>query len=387
MSKRVTNVVVEFCKLTVYYSDCTNVTYDISNCGDKTPEEKKPGDWPPPDPVTDVQCRVAIKVGQQTAERLNNYLSGLILTNPAANLVALYTSVKIAEYGWPIALYDPFWQFYYDSIFPAEGGTPGFEAKQDWDANSAAIIAAVQEALYCSLPSSGEITETTREIWVAALNGMATDFTTILGALLLVWPLAQLREMAFNASVTTDAVDCEDFDCGGSPSGDPCAGIDIVWSAIGATPSQWQSLTDVDTSGWEGDVSNVENCGTGSVNYGATRSANTPWNVTGAQNVCLGLAIKYTLDVPCVITHAAISFNRNSGNSLYVAIAARRASDGVYVILEGQARPALQPLSGALVWTGDPIAVSEVMYIFHSGNSSGAASINVTRCELNHPEP
>jgi hypothetical protein len=386
MSKRVIDVIVENCILTVKYSDCTSVQWSIANCGDPTPVPKQPGDWPPPDPVEDVRCRVAIKVGEQAAARLNNYLSGLILTGPVANLPALYSAAKIAEYGWPISLYDAMFGFYWDGVFG--GGTPGNDAKIDWDANSATITAEVQEALYCILPESGEITETTVELWVGVLNGMGTEFHTLLAALLLIWPLAQLREMAFNASTTTDAVDCEAFACSGAPSGDPCSEVDMDWSAVTTTPAPWENIPGIiNMSGWSGDTEYIDSCGIApnTVDYTASRVSNGNWIRTGAANTCLGISLRYTPDAPCIITHAQFSFSKNSPNSIGLGIVARRASDGAYVVLKSESRPAIQPLSGAFIWTGAPIAVSEVLFFVHSGINSGTFQIQMTENKVNSP--
>lgn len=388
MSKRVTNVVVENCTLTVYYSDCSTATYDISNCGDKTPESKKPGDYPDPDPVEDVRCRVAIKVGQQAAARLNNYLSGIILTNPLANLTSSYNAIKLAEYGWSISLWDAMNGFYYNSVFEG-GGTPGDAAKDDWDANSAAITASVQEALYCVLPASGEIDDTTREIWAVALDGMGTEFMSILADLLTIWPLAQLREMAFDASLTVDAVDCEAFDCGGSGIATACNAQAIEWTAVAATPIQWAAVSgNVDTSAWTGEPLTIRPPGTTISFEAATRNPNETWKATGAVspggNALRYIGIQWTPDEPCVVTKLRFRHISNSGGGSKMGAIAVQLMSGVWTVLEdAYYTPAPQNDVQNTGWEGSPVTIQSVMFIAGHYKGTTSVSMQITNCHIN----
>lgn len=390
MSKRVTNVVVENCTLTVYYSDCSSITYDISNCGDKTPETKKPGDWPDPDPVEDVRCRVAVKVGQQAAERLNNYLSGIILTNPLANLTSSYNALKLAEYGWSIGLWDAMNGFYYNSVFEG-GGTPGDAAKDDWDTNSASITASVQEALYCVLPASGEIDDTTRKIWAVALDGMGTEFMSILVDLLTIWPLAQLREMAFNASLTVDAVDCESFDCGGSGISTACNAQAIDWSDISATPAQWEALSGtLDITGWAGEEIRVspESLGTMIPLQTATRNENENWVATGAVspggNALRYTALKWSPNEPCVVTDLYMRSQSNSGGGTKTAaIAVQLMDDSWTVLVSTTLTPAPVPDIISPSWSGDPVQIKSAIFLTGHYRGSGSVTIQITDCNIN----
>lgn len=393
MSKRVTNVVVEFCVLTVYYSDCTSVSYDISGCTDTTPEPKKPGDWPAPDPVADVVCRVAIKVGEQAAQRLNNYLSGILLTGPLANLPALYSAAKIAEYGWSIALYDAMYGFYWNGVF-AGGGNPGNDAKIDWDANSAAITAAVQEALYCSLPSTGEITEQILGIWAAALDGMGTEFFSLLSDLLLIWPLAQLRELAFNASTTTDAVSCAAFDCEGGGFAGACDSADFVWTGVAATPAQWEGVNgSVDTNAWTGEeIFLSSDITTGIFQSEAARNPNETWRRTAPASPILGdgtralryMAITYTPDSPCVVTSLSFGSLSNSGSgSKMMAVAVQLMDDSWTVLKNIYFTPAPQTDSPGLSWSGTPVTVKQIMWITGHYRGTSAVTVQIRDCKIN----
>lgn len=388
MSKRVTNIVVENCTLTVSFSDCTTMVYDISNCGDKTPETKNPGDWPPPDPVADVVCRVAIKVGQQAAERLDNYLSGLNLVDPFLNLPAFYTSGKIAEYGWSISLYNAMINFYHDVITGSP--TAGKEAADDWDANSAAIIAAVQEALYCVLPSSGEITDATRQIWALALDGIGTPFMSLLSDLLLIWPLAQLREMAFNASTTTDAVSCAAFDCGGGGGiSQPCPTALFDWSGIGATPGTWaaEPAGQLDTSTWTGDTLDFRPDEPIITLETTTRNPNDDWRATGAispggQNLRY-MAIRYTPETPCVVTHVDWGSGSNSGGGSKMMAVAAQLEGGQWTVLKSDLFGVGSTDAPGQNWTGSPVTVTALMFITGHYRGTGPVSIQIRNNNIN----
>lgn len=383
---RVTDVVFENCTATVYYSDCTSITYDISNCGDKTPDDKDPGDWPPPDPVEDVRCRVAIHLGDDIVERFMDFLNNLNLVNPAANVPAYtYAINRISVYGWPIGVHGAVVNFY--NSLGIGTSFIGNTAKGYYDNNTALALATVQEALYCVLPSNADIDEVTREVFVAALRGIGGEFYTLLADFVTLWPLSDIRYLAALASTTTDEIDCSSFNCAGVPSGDPCAEVDLVWASVAATPATWENVPGtIDTSGWSGDTDGITQSPPGSnVDYTASRGSNENWVHSGASNTAIGVAIRYTPAVPCVVTHAQFAYSKNAPNSILLAIVGRRASDGVYQVLKKEVRPAVQPLSGQLIWTGSPIALSEVLFIVHSSANSGTAQVRITANKVNDP--
>lgn len=386
MSRRVTDVIVENCVLTVKYSDCTSVSWSIANCGDTTPEPEKPGPGPDPHPTPDVRCRVAVHMAAQIVT--NRYIDFLNAATPASVAsfgvgLAAVVSAKLAAWAWSAALYPGLYVFGFDAVTFGDRDA----ALTVYNADSQAVLDIVAEALYCVLPSSGAIDITTVEVLRSALNGIGETIYTLLAEFLGMYPLERLRDEAFEASITTDAVDCAEFACGGVPSGDPCAEVDVTWTAVAATPATWENVAGtIDTSGWEGDTDGITQSPPGSnVDYTASRGSNENWVHSGASNTAIGVAIRYTPDVPCVITDAQFAYSKNAPNSILLAIVGRRASDGVYQVLKKEVRPAVQPLSGQLVWTGSPIALSEVLFIVHSSANSGTAQVRITANKVNDP--
>lgn len=385
MSKRVTDVVFENCTATVYYSDCTHITFDISNCGDKTPEEQKPGDSPDPHPTPDVRCRVAVHMAAQiVTSRYIDFLNAATPASVASFGVGLagVVSAKLAAWAWSVALYPDLYAFGFTTVTSGDRDT----ALTAYDADPDAVLFEVGQALYCVLPETGAIDETTRELFRGVLNGLGGALYTRLAEFLGIYPLERLRDEAFEASITTDAVDCELFDCDGSPSGSACAPVDITWSSIGVTPAAWENIAgNIDASAWDGDTSAIEECGVGLVDYTASRSSLQAWLHSGAAGQCIGVGLRYTPDAPCVVSHVAFDYQKNTGNSIALIIAVKRASDGVYQVLSSQVRAAIQPLSGALVWSGSPIAATEIVFLVHSGSSTGTFEMRITKCKVNDP--
>lgn len=385
---RVVDVIVENCVLTVKYSDCTTQSWSIANCGSTTPIVDEPGPGPDPHPTPDVRCRVARHVADNIVD--NRYIDFLEAATPAAAGsfgigMAAVVSAALAAWAWSAAIYPSLYAYGMSVALSGDQAT----ILTYWSSNQALVRDTVAQALYCVLPESGAIDTTTRDLFRSELNALGSLIYTRLAEFMGMYPLERLRDEAFEASVTTDEVDCEAFECGGSPSGEPCAGLEMVWLDVGATPSTWENVPGtIDTSGWSGDVEGITQSPPGSnVDYTASRTPNGNWIHTGAAMTAIGVAVRYTPEVPCVVTHAAVSYAKNSGNSILLSIVGRRASDGVYQVLSKQIRVAIQPLSGALVWTGSPIALSEVLFIIHSSNSSATAQVQITRCEVNHPEP
>lgn len=215
MYTRVKRVHKEGNYLIIEYNDCSTEQIDLCDVQCDGQPSDDPGKYPDPidDPAT--RCRIATHLGELAANRLNNYLDGLILSSSVANFIEAYVPVKLAEYGWSIALYDELRSFTYD-LFTGGGAGIGLDAKNEWTANSAAVITQVQEALYCSLDDLPPFTATERQIWATVQLPLRGDFPLLLGTFLRIWPYEQLRQLAFEASINTDAVSCESFDCEGS---------------------------------------------------------------------------------------------------------------------------------------------------------------------------
>lgn len=223
MATYVSKITVE--GTTLYFFDkCGDIMTEIdlcpiiALCQGQTPVEEKPGDWPNPiDPGGDVRCRVAIKLGEIAAERLDNYL-GLNLDVTVPGVPETWAATKIGQYGWPITIWNDLRAFTY-SLYDGLTAGRGKDAKTEYDTISATIITNVQQALYCALGEDGQITSQTRGFWSINLSGLSGAFYDVLHDFVSGWPLEDLRKLAFEASTTTDEVDCGSFDCEGN-SGD-----------------------------------------------------------------------------------------------------------------------------------------------------------------------
>lgn len=235
---RVKDVRLEGTFLIIEYTDCT--TKEINLCVEcpEVPIEDNPGDWPDPIDNPNVRCRVAIKLGQIAAERLNDYL-GLNLDITLPGVPETWTATKIGQYGWPIALYTDLVGFTY-SLFNGLTAGRGKDANTQYDANPATVITNVQEALYCSLGEDGKIDEQSRGSWSMKLAALSGAFYDVLHDFIRGWPLEDLRELAFEASTTTDSVNCESFDCGASPA--PCDFTETLFAVYdGADEGYWST--------------------------------------------------------------------------------------------------------------------------------------------------
>lgn len=237
---RVKDIRFEGTFMIVEYTDCTTKEFNLCVECPEVPIEDNPGDWP--DPITDpaTRCRVATHVGLAAAQRLNNFLSGLNLNTSALNIFEAYAAAKIVEYGWDINLWDDVVNFCI-SLYNGLSSGRGLDAKNDWDASSTDDTTNSQEALYCALDDTGELQEPQRAQWSLNLTSAFTgDFEGVLADFLQIWPLAQLREMAFAASTNTAAVNCAAFDCGESP--EPCVFEDTFFAVYdGADEGYWST--------------------------------------------------------------------------------------------------------------------------------------------------
>jgi hypothetical protein len=179
----------------------------------------------------------------------------------------------------------------------------------------------------------------------------------------------------------TSSPDCELCDVEDCPE-DDCAAVVIDWDALPSEPSEWTGINGtLDTSGWEGDATDLA-----ASNYSTTRAGvNTNWTRTGPASTALPSGVRYTLDVPCSVSHIAFSWSTNTGNTKRVAIVVKRASDDVYEVLVNQVRLAIDPLGGALVWTGSAIDVTEIICIINTSNSGGTLNLAITENKVNSP--
>lgn len=211
----VTNEVKGF--LHILYNDCTSE--DIPICQDcDIPPEENPGEWPDPEPGSEARCRIAIHVGEIAADRLNDFLSGLNLSSYAANFTPPYIMAAIAAWAWPVSVYGALYSFT-SSLFNAGGAGIGLAAKNDYDAASGATVTEVQNALYCSLDDTPQLTSLERDLWSTVYLPPEGAFPSLLGTFVQLWPLDDLRMLAFNASINTASVNCAAFTCGDPETG------------------------------------------------------------------------------------------------------------------------------------------------------------------------
>ena len=218
------------------FSDCTTKEFDLCIECPEVPIDENPGNWPEPVEGELTRCRVAVHVGEFVAERLANYLDGLNLSTYVPFNTEAYVASKIAEYGWPIGVYGDMLGFTQALYIDNAAGT-GLDAETDWLAGSTEDIANAQEMLYCAIDATGKIDEGNRSQWSANLAPMG-QFEVVLSEFVKVYPLFQLRELAFDASTNTAAVDCDDFDCV-SPS--ECEIVTPMDTLYGAAQSVWST--------------------------------------------------------------------------------------------------------------------------------------------------
>lgn len=380
MSKRVTNIVVEDCTLTVVFSDCTTAIYDISNCGDKTPVPEQPGPGPDPHPTPEVRCRVAVHMAAQIVT--NRYIDFLNAATPASVAsfgvgLAAVVSAKLAAWAWSAALYPSLYTFGFNAVTSGDRDT----ALTEYNAAPQTVIDTVAEVLYCVLPSTGAINEQTREIFRVALEGLGSVTYTRLAEFLGIYPLERLRDEAFEASVTTDTVDCSSFDCesGGIPSG--CATEVLDWSEIGATPAGWESAGVMNFAGWTGDLDGIDN---GDTDYSCTREPNDDWRnndmaTTGNPGK---IGIRYVLAAPCVVTRIRFQYSVGNGNTkrMYVGV---KTTSGVYTILKRQQFDVISPFGVSIDWNNEPpVEVEEIYFFALHGGTSGAPN-RILSCGIN----
>lgn len=240
MAQRVKDIERIGTKLIITYNDCTQEEIDLCVECPQSPIEDDPGKWPDPVITPDTRCRIALKLGEFAALRLNNFLSGLNLSSAGANAFEPYVALKLAEYGWPIDLFDELRGFCSD-LFAAGGGAGlGSAAKSEYDASVSANTFAVQQHLYCVLDDTGVFEEAQRTAWRTRLASDVTeDFETCLALFLDVWPLSQLRQLAFEYSTTTDTVDCALMDC--DPNEVGCTPGTIVQTSFNANDNVWST--------------------------------------------------------------------------------------------------------------------------------------------------
>lgn len=394
MSKRVTNVVVEGCTLYVYFSDCDAPTeYDISGCTDTTPVPKQPGDAPDPFPDNDTRCRVAWHVAEGVL--VDRFIDFVNAATPAAAAsfglgMAAVASAKIAAWAWSAALYPELWSF--GMSLNVGGDRAAILAA--YDGNEAAVLAIVREALYCVLPENGAISEQTKEIFRAALVGLEDTIYVRLAEFLGIYPLERLRDEAFEASITEDAVDCEAFDCEESEFATACTPALFNWPDVGTTPMTWEGINgSVDTAGWTGEPITLSADITGTAfDSVAARNPNENWKRTGAVSPLLPgggrayryMAVVYTPAAPCVVTSLRFGSQSNSGNgSKMMAIAVQRPDDSWHVVINRNFTPAPQTDTPGLNWVGDPITAKAVMFITGHYRGSTTITVQIRDCQIN----
>lgn len=220
---RITKIIQEGTKLYVYTSDCDPPTI-IDLCVEcpRPGESDDPGDWPKPIPGEDARCRVATIVGAFAADRLADYLAGLNLNIYQLNLISAHIAFKLGQYGWSVLLFDALGRLT-DDLYGGFGGQfagIGLTAINEYNANPALARQMARESLFCALSDSGEITLQARDLWTSLqlprfFGGQFGAFAEVLSRFLRIWPLDQLRALAFQASTTSEAVDCDGFQCGG----------------------------------------------------------------------------------------------------------------------------------------------------------------------------
>lgn len=379
MSKRVIDIFVENCMLTVKYSDCTEIVWPISNCGDKTPEPEKPGDPPDPHQQPDTVCRIALKVPVGIVT--DRYIDFLNAATPASVAsfgvgLAAVVSAKLAAYAWSAALYPSLYAFGFNMVTSGDRDT----ALATYNADPTGTIAIVQEILYCLLPANGAISDQTRQIFRAALVAQGGVFFVRLAEFLGIYPLERLRDEAFEASITTDTVSCT-FDCGEAEVPAGCGSQFFDWDGIGATPSTWVSDQGaIDTSSWSGDPMTIFPTSSTYTAELATRGVNQEWNAIGAVspggNALRYLSLVWTPETPCTITHLGMSTISNSGGGTKTAhIAVQLLDNSWHLLTQVVSTPAPVPDNLGLPWSGDPITVKAVRFI--TGHYKGTGSVSI----------
>lgn len=379
MSRRVTDIFVENCVLTVVYSDCTSVTWPISNCGDKTPVPAKPGDPPDPHPTPDVVCRVALKVAAGiVTDRYIDFLTAATAASLASFGVGLaaVVSAKLAAWAWSAALYPSLYLFGANAITSGDRDA----ALATYTGDPTGTVEAVAEILYCLLPANGAISDQTRNIFRAALEAQGGAFFVRLAEFLGIYPLERLRDEAFEASITTDTIEC-DFDCGDAEIPAGCGAQYFDWSGIGATPSTWVSDNGVvDASAWSGDPIELSPPGTSYTAELATRGVNEDWRAIGAASPP-GTGLRYmslvwTPATPCTITSLGMGTISNSGGGTKsVAIAVQLLDDSWRLLKQYISTPAPVPDTLGITWSGTPVTVKAVRFI--TGHYKGTGSVNI----------
>lgn len=388
MSKRVTDVFVENCTITVKYSDCTQVTYSVENCGDKTPVEQQPGDIPDPHPTPDVRCRVALKMATQIVT--NRYIDFLNAATPASVAsfgvgLAAVVSAKIAAWAWSAALYPALYSFGFTAVTSGDRDA----ALTTYNADPSGIEETIAEIIYCILPDSGAIDDQTRQIMRAAIEGVGGAFYVRLAEFLGIYPLERLREEAFEASITTDTISCT-FDCGGAgiPSG--CGALYYQWVDVAATPGTFVSDVGViDPSSWLGEAMILTP--TGATTYTAelaTRGANEDWQAIGAAsptgNALRYMSLVWTPETPCTVTELGVHTISNSGGgSKTVHIVAQLMDDTWTMLKQYLSTPAPVPDSLNLQWEGTPITVKAVRFITGHYKGTGSVTIKMRQHTIN----
>lgn len=328
---------------TLYFFDkCGDIMTEIdlcpiiALCQGQTPIEDDPGDYP--DPVEDpaVRCRVAIKVGELAAERLYDYLSGLNLDTYVPFATEAYVMAKIAQYGWPVSLYADLYSGFTRSLYDESlGAGRGKDAKEQYDAQTAAVTANVQEALYCALTVDGKITDQTRGFWSVNLSNLSGAFYDVLHDFVRGWPLDQLRQMAFDASTTTDTVDCSGFDCEGN-SGDCGAAVDAQFEGQIIANFGFLAIE-------SGNTSEFPDFQPTPFTFETTRS-NYGWRVgtfcTSSNSPCEAVGIIREFETPfrlcnvnAVMSCQAANGSYNTANSRIAAIYVKYAGSGDWTLL------------------------------------------------------
>lgn len=378
-SKRVTDILFdpETCIMTVVYNNCDSKSFSIEGCDDTTPDDEQPGDTPPPFPQDDVRCRVAVKMaGYIVTSRYIDFYNAItpesVLVPP---ILAGIVTAKIATYTWAITTFDGLYSFATFSLISGDRDT----ALDEYNTSPTTVINAVAEALYCVLPGSGELSVQVIEAFRTALNDLGSVTYSRLAEFMGIYPLENLRNEAFAASLTVDEVDCDGFDCGDF-SGLECADQYITWTDIAENPYPgWYGVNGmINTSAWEGDTTEI-----GDVPFNTTRTASHAWDCTAPQGQTVGIGVQRVFDPPCTVHYLRGSATKNQTTRIRRICVYRRYDDGKYVVLQNVNQTGLVNTVFSSSWSGDDIAVTEVLWLFITERTDAALHMTATGSQIN----
>lgn len=207
---RVKNIFREGNELVIVYSDCEEERIDLCTDCDPPPSED-PGDYPDPVPAPTTRCRVALKLAARiVTDRYIDFLSAATPTVTAdAILLGGVVAAKIALWVWPITAF-PYLEGFAINAVSSGARSAALDA---YAADSAGFLNDVANFIYCCLSDPVVIDAISVGCFRGAMASSGLQQYEALAVFLSFYPLNILRQEAFDASVTTDAIDCSGLDC------------------------------------------------------------------------------------------------------------------------------------------------------------------------------